>query len=70
MERTKLATELVNVNFRVYDCNTQIWLNEFNMRIEFPKEWNFTMRWRKLKSYCGYLHRKYSTLEFRFKLPE
>ena len=71
MERTKLATEFVNVNFKVYDCNTQICTEEFSMECEFPKGWSFAMRWRKLKSYCDYLHRcKYPTREFRFELPE
>lgn len=70
MERTKLATEFVNVNFKVYDANTQIRLDDFTERCEFPKEWNYTMRWRKLKSYCDYLHRKHPAQEFRFELPE
>ena len=67
---TKLATEFVDVRFKVYDCNTQICTEEFSMQCEFPKGWTYSMRFIKLKSYCGYLHRKYTTREFRFELPE
>lgn len=70
MERTRLATEFVDVNFKVYDCNTQICVEEFSMECEFPKGWTYSMRFIKLKSYCNYLHRKYTTREFRFNLPK
>lgn len=40
MERTtRLATEFVDVNFKVYDCNTGNCVDEFNMQCEFPKGW-------------------------------
>ena len=69
MERTtRLATEFVDVNFKVYDCNTGICVDEFNMQCEFPKGWGFSQRWWKLHSYCEYLHRKFPTREFRYKI--
>lgn len=64
------AIETVIVNFKIYDCNTMVCLESFSMGCKFPKTWDYAMRFRKLVSYCNFLHRKHPAQEFKFKLSE
>lgn len=58
MEKTELATEVVEIAVAMFDRNTQIQIDEWISNVTFPKAWSFSQRFLRLKSYFRYRAKK------------